>query len=219
VINGNLVVSTPGAIIEGKDIRGCVRVTAPNVIIRNSRVACRDFYVILSDASFGEDGLLIEDVEIDCLDSNGTGIGDDGFTALRVDIHGCVNGFDIDNDATVQDSYIHDLYAGGSDPHTDGIQLTGGTNIKILHNTISMPPGSTSAIISHPDTTNVLVSGNLLGGGAYTLYCPAQPSANYLVIDNRFVKTAAFGAWTDCEKAGSVTGNVWDDTLLPVPLL
>src|SRR6266571_1701494 len=46
-------------------------------------------------------------------------------TASRVGIHDCENGFDIDQDATVEDSYIHNLY-NSAESHTDGIQFAQG---------------------------------------------------------------------------------------------
>jgi hypothetical protein len=221
VINGNLSISQVDAVVEGKDIRGCVEVKAPHVTIRRSKVTCTDFIAITSFAeSYRGGGLLVEDVEIDCKRTNGTGIGSYGFTARRLHIHGCENGFDIDNTATVVDSYIHDLYEGATG-HADGIQLAGGAHIVISHNTI-FNPGGTSAIISHPTAnSDVLVTGNLLGGGAYTLYCPRDSSTAYRVLDNRFstlfsAKGGEYGPWSDCDKAAEVRGNVWDATLKPV---
>ncbi|MBX6722218.1 MAG: right-handed parallel beta-helix repeat-containing protein, partial [Dactylosporangium sp.] len=137
-----------------------------------------------------------------------------------LNIHNCENGFDINGSVAVRDSYIHDLYQGG-DAHTDGIQLAGGSDITIEHNTIFDNNG-TSAIISHPsENSDVLVANNLLAGGAYTLYCPRDASRNFRVIGNRFAtlfypKSGAFGPWTDCEKVAERRDNVWDDTLDPL---
>jgi hypothetical protein len=221
VVDGNLTVTEAGAVIEGKDIRGCVDVKAPNVTIRRSKVACTDFYVIGSFTDSNSGGnLLIEDVEVDCKNTNGTGIGSYGLVARRLNVHNCENGFDIDSNVTVVDSYIHDLFE-GSAGHADGIQLAGGAHITIRHNTI-FDPGGTSAIISHPNAnSDVLVTGNLLAGGAYTLYCPRDSSRDYRVIDNRFstmfsAKGGAYGPWTDCDKVAEVRGNVWDTSLQPL---
>src|SRR5262245_33381699 len=49
---GTLEIRTPGAVVEDLDIRGCVRVMAPNVTIRRSKVTCTFAYAI---ASFPED--------------------------------------------------------------------------------------------------------------------------------------------------------------------
>jgi hypothetical protein len=221
VIDGGLTVRTAGAVIEGKDIRGCVIVKASNVTIRRSKVTCTSGYGI---ASFPEEysggGLVVEDVEVDCANSGATAIGYYGLTGRRLNLHGCENGFDIDYDVTVLDSYIHDMRQTDTG-HTDGIQLAGGSNIVIRHNTI-FNPGGTSAIISHPNANaDVTIEANLLGGGAYTLYCPRDSSTNFRVINNRFstlfgAKGGEYGPWEDCHKIVENRGNVWDSTLAPV---
>jgi hypothetical protein len=218
VLSGNQKITRDGTVIDRKDIRGCVEIAAPRVTIRRSRIACSGFYVVSSfPEEYSGGGAQLQDVEISCLNSNGTGVGYYGLTALRVNVHSCENGFDIDNTMTVRDSYIHDPH-NTAENHADGIQLNAGGKIVISHNTIFVPK-ATSAIISHPTgNSNVLVSDNLLGGGAYTLYCPHDSSSDYRVIDNRFStldspKGGAYGPWTDCAKAAVVTGNVWDATL------
>lgn len=221
VVTGDMTISTEGAVIDRKDIRGCITVTAANVTIKRSKITCLNFYVISSFAErYSGGGLLVEDVEIDCQNTNGTGIGSYGFTARRVNIHGCENGYDIDSDSTVTSSYTHDLYAGATG-HTDGIQLAGGSHITITNNTL-FNPGGTSAIISNPSkNSDVLVSHNLMAGGAYTLYCPKEVSSDYRVLNNRFStvftpKSGAYGPWVYCGKVASVSGNVWDSTLAAI---
>jgi hypothetical protein len=217
VVPDRVTVTIAGTVIDGKDIRGCVDVKAPRVTIRRSKISCTDFYAI---ASIGGGGLTVEDSEIDCKNTNNTGLGSYGLTARRLNIHNCENGFDIDNTITVTDSYIHDLFEGSSG-HADGIQLAGGAHITISHNTI-FNPGGTSAIISNPSAnSDVTVTSNLMAGGAYTLYCPRDSSSGYRVIDNRFspmfsAKSGAYGPWTDCEKVAEVHGNVWDNNLQPL---
>lgn len=218
VLNGDQKITRAGTVIDGKDIRGCVEIEAPRVTIRRSKISCTGFYVVANFAErYSGGGALLQDVEISCQRSNGTGVGDYGLTAVRVNIHDCENGFDIDNTITVRDSYIHDPY-NTADNHADGIQLNPGRKIVITHNTI-FAPRATSAIIGHRiGNSEVLVSGNLLSGGAYTLYCPNVPTTEFRVVNNRFStidspKGGAYGPWTFCENAAVVTGNVWDATL------
>ena len=66
--------------------------------------------------------LLVEDSEVDCKMTGGNGFGEAHITVRRVNVQGCENGFDINQNFTVEDSYIHDLYNGG-DAHTDGAQF------------------------------------------------------------------------------------------------
>jgi hypothetical protein len=221
VVTGNMTISTANTVIDGKDIRGCVSVKAPGVVIRRSHISCADFFVI---SSFGADysgaGLVVEDTEIDCRDGPGTGIGDDDVTARRLNIHGCENGFSMDSNLDVRDSYIHDLWNGGAS-HTDGIELEGGTNITIMHNTIYGGSG-TSAIITNPTRmSNVLISDNLMAGGAYTLYCPRDSSTDVRVLRNHFSTKfyptgGAYGPWDACDKVAQRSDNVWDGTGQPV---
>lgn len=223
VVNGDISVNNANTIIDSKDIHGCVSVHASGVIIRNSKISCGDSYVIYSHTDYSGTGLLIEDSEVDCLGTNGTAIGDTNITALRLNIHSCENGFDVDQALTVEDSYIHDLYTGGG-AHSDGLQLTAiAHNITIKHNTILANGDTTSAIIS-PDTniSNILIQENLMAGGAYTLYCRQNGSGtNYRVINNHFStryhpRVGVYGPWTDCQDETQVTGNVFHETGKPL---
>jgi hypothetical protein len=227
---GDLEIGTANAVIDGLDIRGCVRVNAPGVVIRRTRITCSGVAV----ASFADDysggGVILEDVEISCGNANGsTAVGDYNFTVRRANIHSCENGFDVDGSATIEHNYIHDLipFDPASDPHTDGAQITPvGRDINIVHNTIYAGDG-TSAIISPRVSagvvTNVLIRDNLMAGGAYTLYCQQDGSGNnYQVVNNHFStrfypNVGAFGAWTECGDETQVSGNVIHETGRPVP--
>ncbi|WP_437740403.1 right-handed parallel beta-helix repeat-containing protein [Sorangium sp. So ce302] len=227
VMEGDLNITDAYTVIDGKDIRGCVSVNAPGVVIRNSRVSCPSSIVVSSfGGAFTGTGLLIEDSEIDCQGTSGTAVGDTNFTVRRVDIHGCENGFDLDGDVLIEDSYVHDLYQ-SAEAHTDGAQITHvGHDVTLRHNTIYANDG-TSAIIS-PDVSagvlsNVLIEKNLMAGGAYTLYCQQDgQGTNYRVVDNRFSALfyptiGAYGPWTDCEDEAEVHGNVYHETGEPLP--
>ncbi len=198
---------------------------AANVTIRNSKITCTSFYGIASYAGSDDGGLLVEDVEIDCDHHNSTGISYQGLTARRVHIHGCENGLDILSDVSLSDSYIHDIYEGLSG-HGDGIQASDGSNVTINHNTI-YGESTTSAIninnhVGGPTTTNMTISNNLLAGGAYTLYCPIEPSVNFTITGNHFSTifyptVGAFGHSSDC--AGEIqSGNVIHETGQPITL-
>lgn len=217
-IDGNLTITEAGTVVDGKHIKGCVEVRAANVIIRRSKITCTGFAAILQSSDDG--GLLVEDAEIDCGNHNSSGISSSGFTARRLNVHSCENGFDISHDVTVSDSYIHDLYEGATG-HADGAQLSQGGNVTIVHNTIYNPGGTSAIITPRSGTTDIFIGGNLMGGGAYTLYCPRDSSANFRVINNRITTTVtskggAYGPWVYCAKVAKVEGNVWDNTLQPL---
>ncbi len=107
---------------------GCIQVSAPGVVIRNSKISCNGFYAVASfDGSYSGTPLLLEDSEIDCQNLGGTAISEANVTARRLNIHGCENGLNISQNVTVEDSYIHDMY-NSAEAHTDGIQFAPATS-------------------------------------------------------------------------------------------
>jgi len=218
-VSGEMKIDTPNAVIDGKDIDGCVTVTAPGVTIRRSKINCNSYYGILASGAAVANGaarLSVEDVEVVC-GGNTTAIGDANVTVKRAYLHGCENGFDLDHDATVEDTYITDVVEvnGG---HGDGMQFAGTvSNIVVRHNTIIVGP-VTSAVNRTGETTSLLVEDNLLAGGAYTLYCPRVPVASgaFTAINNRF-GDYVYGHTDSCGESGVVfTGNYEDSTLAPI---
>ena len=231
-------ITTPNTVIDGKTM-SCIQVAAPGVVIRNSKISCPAGGIFVDDRDlFGQTGLLIEDSEIDCLNQGGTGISEGHVTARRVNIHGCENGLSINQNVTIEDSYIHDLY-NPSEAHADGIQLSFGhwdgsgypccaLNVTIRHNTIygMGADGSfgTSAIISGSGgDTNILIENNLLAGGGYALYCEQGATGiSYRVINNRFSTRfkASVGfvrPATECSDE-TQSGNVIHETGRPLTL-
>ncbi len=215
VINGNYTITTAGAVVEGKDIRGCVDVRAANVTIRNSKVTGQCFWAIETGSAGGT--TTIERVEISCINGSGTGIDGPNFKARAVHIHDCENGLEINSNSSIVDSVIS-AREGTSTAHGDGIQSQGGSNVVIRHNTMLQVNPVTSAIITNPTQNNGwVVEDNLMGGGAYTLYCPEQ-GTNFVVRNNRFVPaktgglySAAYGLTDACNHAGIVwSGNIRD---------
>ena len=199
---GPSTISTPGTVIDGKSM-GCVRVSAPGVVIRNSRISCAGSAVASYDGDYAGDRLLLEDVEIDCRNAPGSvGVGDALVTVRRAEITGCENGLDINQEVTIEDSYIHGFYNGG-EAHMDGIQLAGhyvngqvvggALNVVIRHNTIyGMDPNGqfgTSAIITNPSgDVNILIENNVLAGGAATVYLQPSRLGHQLPADQQPVQ-------------------------------
>jgi hypothetical protein len=229
-------ITTPNTVIDGKSIDGTIAVSASGVVIRNSRIVGG---VYVDDRGWpGGTPLLVEDTEIDCGGAGGTGVGEAHFTMRRVDVHGCENGFDINQDVLIEDSYIHDLFQ-DEVAHSDGAQLASGhwtgsayaccaLDVTFRHNTIyGMGVGDvfgTSAIISNRGgDVNILIEDNLLAGGAYTLYCEqGTRGTNYRVLDNHFStkfksSVGYYGASTDCSDE-TQSGNVIHETGQPLTL-
>jgi hypothetical protein len=223
-------------VISGKTI-GCLGVDAPGVVIRNSKISCGGGYAVFrGDVTNPGTPLVIEDSEISC-GGGGTAIGEANVTALRLNIHDCENGFDVNENVVVEDSYIHDLYS-NSVTHTDGIQtdqhlengnvVPGTLNLTVKHNTIFATPVDTtnSAIITWPNhDQNVSIENNLMAGGGYTLYCPdGAGNTGIRVVDNHFTtrfsaKVGYYAPGTGCDPAKyTVTGNVIHETGAPANL-
>jgi hypothetical protein len=225
---GDWTLNTANQIIDSMNITGCVTVNAPGVVIKRSHIHASCMTPVVSH--FGNNGdpspsgaaaLTLQDSEIDCNTGPGTALGDTNITALRLNIHGCENGGDLDGTIAISDSYVHDLWASASS-HTDGFQMTNVAHaITFNHNNIQATGNTTSAIISPQASTgihDISITNNLLNGGAFTLYCAQNgPGVNYKVLSNHFGRGYTFGPMTDCADE-TISGNVWDNDGTPVPV-
>ncbi|GAA3579194.1 hypothetical protein GCM10022197_40850 [Microlunatus spumicola] len=223
---GPSTITRDGTVIDGKKITSCLVIKADDVTIKNSLLQSGQcFFNVLSDE--GNTGLTLTDVEIDGQGNTGgdSAINGGGYTCLRCDIHGTVDGLKAQSGVVVRDSFIHDL-AQSRDSHNDGIQTLGTTSLKILHNRIVIGGSATSAIILSTNAAdqirNVQIDGNLLGGGAYTVYggydspSVAGKVSNIAITNNRFTtaifaKSGAFGPLTSADSPVVVSGNTWYD--------
>jgi hypothetical protein len=221
-----MTISTANAIVDSKDIRGCVEVTATGVIIRKSKITCTTRLYAVDTIDVAGTWLTIQDSEISCGYRLSThAIGEEQITVLRNNIYGCENGFDVNKNMAIQDNYIHDLYQGNGsdDPHTDGIQMWNtATNVIIQHNRIYANNGTSAIISPSQGTLGTIIRDNLFAGGAYTLYCRQNGPGGQQVVNNRFStifypRSGAGGPWTECEDEALVTGNVYHETGQPLP--
>ena len=222
-------ITTPGTVIDSQLITTPLVITAgaDNVTIKNSVVRAQGFFLVLNDE--GARNLQIVDTELDGQGntSGDAAVGGYNYTLTRVNIHGTMDGLKIGDKVTVQDSYIHDLVM-TSGSHNDGIQSLGSDDVLIRHNSIVIGKGSTSAIIlstgSADSMKRIVIDGNLLGGGAYTVYGGYLKGTDDLskvsgvVISNNHFTTSvypnggAYGPLTSVDPpAVTVTGNVWQD--------
>lgn len=214
-------VRTAGTVINGRLINGFLKVLAPDVIIRNSKIVMGDnFYGISVE---GAGSATIENVEIDCVGGTGNGIQGSDFAARRVNVHDCENGFHTNSNVTIQDSYITGIREvnGG---HGDGIQGSSASNVIVRHNTFDLLNPITASIIwDNLTMTNVTVENNFFAAGAYSVYCPTSPT-NVTYRGNRFYSPVgnwqsdphrpAFGFATGCNRPGITwTGNFRDADL------
>lgn len=162
-------ITTPGTVIDSKDIHGPILVNADNVTIKNSRIwlgpgdtASQNVALWFRAANNGS----VSHVEVDgalggqsytiCAIANDqpAGAGSPGsFVYDAVNLHNCGDGIRGGN-LTVKNSYIHDFWFGVINgvaidtPHADCVQgLFGQSNVLAEHNTLWNPnsaPGQTS---------------------------------------------------------------------------
>jgi len=233
-VSGDLTVTTDNTVVSGKNVSGCIEVMAVGVTVKNSKAKCIETANNTRARDPANPRLTVQDSEVDCGNRLGsTAIGDRNINVYRTNIHGCENGFDMDSDSIIQDSYIHDLFNSvDGDPHTDGLQSGVGSNLTIDHNTFygfdagckwpnNGSCNGTSAVnvfnaASGPAVHDTTVSNNLLAGGAYTLYCPRVSTTNFKILNNHFStiyspRVGEFGPSSDCSNE-TQSGNVYHES-------
>lgn len=211
-----MTVTQAGQVLEGLDIRGCLRIDADNVTVRNSRVQCAAGSGAVIKIGSGTSGALIENVEIDGQGASSNGVASGGFTLRRVNIHSTSDGVRAGSNTVIEHSYIHHLLRIG-DSHSDAIQSVGGRNITIRYNNIQAYNSTTrdpmnAAFIFAPDLSplaNVEVYGNLLNGGNYTIF--GAKAENAVVRDNAFGRNFRYGPVRLDGTIGFDSSNHWHD--------
>ena len=203
---GNVVVDTPGTVLEGLDIDGCLLIEADDVTVRNTRVRCAqpDGYVVFTGWG-ARDGVVLEDVEIDGADVTANGIGGSGFVLRRADVHSVQDGIKVKDRARIEDSYVHDLTACDG-CHNDGLQSSGGRDVRITGNNIDNELTQTSAVLIAPDLEELAdyhVIDNRLAGGGYAIYF-FDPSGTVM---NNTVESGFYGHLHPESTAADWSGN------------
>ncbi|MEV4312829.1 hypothetical protein [Actinocrispum sp. NPDC049592] len=215
-------INTPGAVIDGKDIQGCVSIKANNVTIKRSRVRCDSYFPIRIYE--GIKGAVIEDTEIDGMNSGETNaaVGFENYVLRRVNIHNAGEGPHMGANVVVENSYVHDL-ANCPICHNDAIQSSGALNVVLRHNTFINDADGKNAVVriatEQGDSHNFLVENNLLAGGNYAVQVRSQGNGfpeNVRVINNRIVPTWRFGPFDVVDGKIEATGNFRDDNLQPL---
>jgi hypothetical protein len=230
---GDMHVTTPGVTLDALDIHGFVFIEAPNVTIKRSIIRG-------GRATSGNPGLIT------AISANGTnfqladselapaypsvyldGVKGGNFTLTRVDVHSTVDGVKVfGSNVTIQQSWLHDTIHYASDPnqgggpsHNDGVQVLGGTSIRIVNNTIT---GATNAALQVTQgqgrVSGLAFGGNWADGGVCTVNIANIPLPSISGIDvsnNRFGRASQV---SNCpiilavHSQVSISGNVWDDT-------
>lgn len=238
VVNGDLTIDKAGAVVSGVDVRGWVRINAPRVTFKNSVVRGRATgggsntnTLIISK----QPGVLISDVELaqSHPQPGVDGLKGYGFTARRLNIHDVNDSVLIYGDNTrVESSWLHGNLHYVQDPtmnntpsHDDNIQVQGGSNIRLVGNTIEGAFNSGLMITQDVSVTSDLrFTGNWANGGGCTVNIAEKgrgPIQNLVVSSNRFGRDSRVA---DCPVIAPPTtplvaeGNVYDDNGQPATI-
>lgn len=174
VHEGNLTITTDGAVVENLEIRGSLRIDANDVVVRNVWVYTSSFWTIY----VGSGSATFEHVEIGHPDVVGDrGIGGDNIIARYLDIHSVEDGIKIGSNVLYDRVTIHDLNSNSDDPHADAVQADGGQDNAVIMNSSldsSGPLGNgNAAVILKSDLgalDNITITNSYLNGGNYTVY-------------------------------------------------
>ncbi|QEE60488.1 hypothetical protein FVA74_02050 [Salinibacterium sp. dk2585] len=225
---GDLVIKTPGAVIDGLDIRGFVRVDAANVTIKNSIIRGTDrkeMAILIHAGTDASNGLVVRNVDLkpSTPTPHINGVYGYGFTLDRVDISNVIDSVHIFGDnVTIANSYLHDNLHYANDPgwnghsHDDSIQLQKGKNIQIVNNSIS---GSYNAALMVTQdqgiVSDVRLSNNVVSGGGCTVNVAEKKKgavkglkiANNIFGDSRFGCSMLIPPTTDVYQKNNVKAD------------
>lgn len=237
--SGSLTLSQAGKTYSDLNIHGCVNITAANVTLTRSLITgCVNPYAVRLDTD--SLNFTITDSEI-VLQGDQKGVVFRGYTAQRLKITGIGDCFGAGNNVVIKDNYCENgpgnspkrapsygpepTWCGGG-AHWDGVEVGDTRSTIIRHNTFRLPCGQTATINvsdwSGP-TTGVVLDGNLLAGGSWTVYC-GSPTTGVTLTNTRFSRWfwAGGGSANNDEATQGYcwsairSGNTWDDTGNPV---
>ncbi len=207
VHEGDLLISKDGTVVDALDVRGFVRVTAKDVVIKRSVISGRPIssslglVMVMPGA-----GVTIQDSELYAKERSPhvRAVIGSNFTLTRVDMHDVVDQIMITgDDVVVQDSWLHDnVYyesdptAGGGPTHDDNVQISQGRNIKLLRNRLEDTHNAAIMVTQDAGPVSGLrVVGNTIGHGACSVNLAEKdvgPIASVTLRDNEFVPTQKF---------------------------
>jgi hypothetical protein len=219
--SGSITVGQDGTVLQGLHVTGTITVAADDVTIRDTLIDNAGTYPIRITSGRN---LVVEDSEIDGNGAGNVAILPGGYTLRRVDIHDVLDGPRVEgDDVLIEDSYIHHLHRveGG---HHDTIQIRHGNGIVIRRNNLqafnpdTRDPMNASIQIGslNGPLTGLVVDGNLMNGGNYTINAgKSSPDPSYW-RNNRFGRDFRYGVITGGPGVVWDATNVYDDDGTPV---
>jgi hypothetical protein len=191
-------VTVAGAVLDGWQIRGGLVVDAPDVVVRRSRIVgdgSQPFGIRTTDRG----SVRIEDVTLTG-DFAEAAIGGDRWSGERVEISGVTgDGARLGNSSRLCNSSVHD-FAPAPGREASALVVRGaGQDVLVEDNRVELGsgPGRDSAVLLDPDERaersegSIVIRGNVLGGGRYTVRQDEQGGASDVrITGNRFRRDA-----------------------------
>jgi hypothetical protein len=212
--SGSINVTTPGTVIDGRDVTGTIEVNADNVTIKNSRITvhsggcstpCGNSLIHLN----GSYNVMVSHVELTADQSatveHAIRNTDGGHISVdHVYQHGHIDALCHCGDADISDNYSVVAQWISTD-HIENIYVSDQT-VNLTHNTLINRAGQTANIFMDSGAGNHLTAkNNLFAGGGYSMYvCPKNGcnTATATVTGNVFTRcghgseiSAAGGSW------------------------
>ena len=228
--NGDMTITQDGTVIDGMDIHGFVDVRASNVTIRNSIIRGSDpgqENRSLISAYGDHVNLVVQDATLAgaVRSNNLDGLKGKNFTAVRLDISGVVDTVQILGDnSTVRDSWLHDnlhlpdTRRSGGYTHDDSIQIEGGRNILVQHNSLNDAENAAVMITQNvAGTSDVDINANWISGGGCSINVDEKgrgPIQGLVISNNVFGTSQVQGCAVLVPTSTPVTlvGNVWAES-------
>lgn len=188
---GNFTTSSNDQVVDG--------LNANTITVNHDNVTIRNFSAI--QVINNGTNLILEDGIINGNDSGvPAAVRFDSYTARRLEVTGCEDGFKAGDDTTIEYCWIHDLTYNPPTSHCDGIQMSGGGSVYIHHSRFENIRG-TAAIFAKPDfgdIDGVVIDSNYITEvGNYFLQMSnagAVKPINITITNNTF---GAEPAWVD----------------------
>ncbi|GAA0934655.1 hypothetical protein [Pseudonocardia zijingensis] len=189
-------VTAAGAVVDGWEIRGGIVVDAPDVVVRRSRVigdGTQRFGIVTTDRG----SVRIEDVTL-VGDFPEAAIGGDRWSAERVEIARVTgDGAQLGERSRLRNSTVRDFVPPPGREASALVVRGSGRDVLVEDNEIDVGDGPGSAVLLDPDDAapadegSILIRGNVLGGGRYTVREdePGVPS-DVRISGNRFRRDA-----------------------------
>jgi hypothetical protein len=238
--NQELTISGSGVTISGLDIDGDVHITGPNATLENSSIHGNSdpevlLYQNARNTLMKDDDVTAPDAETGAINN----ASQQPFLITGSDIHdnctGVLSPGDMTDNYVITDGivpgcHVEDVYIPGYEGTIWAASPWGPAGpayARIDHNTLLNPLDQTAAVFldNHAEgpNSNVTVNDNLMGGGGYVTYgdFDGDGSSNIVITNNRFTRLyhsdgGYYGAEDQNDAATTFSGNIWDDTLLPV---